>query len=400
MAGTGSIPYGDDLKRRAWMRKGMVEKASTSLFAPYTGSTSDAVVYQENNENSADGHTVVFDFTGKLTGKAVKGRDTAYGKGEIKRRFSDKITVERYRIPVNNGDKFDGVDSGDLTINEHSDSRTKLIDLWIRWKDQMLIDAAQGGYVDNEGIGGAPTHIYYLDATFSFNDVTNIEQAIRRGKGFKTGSSTGAVTTTAAGPRAPLEPFMLKDGEPMWLFFVDSVMSAKLKTDEKYQTINQNADIRGPNNKLLKSVIGTLGRFVFVEFPDFFGFTEGAGAFGLEDSEIEIAGLRQYYCSGAVGAATALTAWSGQDTFVDTDLTKVFSRSLIMGQSALQLAMGKMPDYKWKKSQDFDITSEPAVEFWTDAKKTKLKLEGGSVYKQAKITGVDYGVIAVDYKNA
>ena len=158
-----------DLKRKKWMREGLVQASSRSFWSPLTGSTKDAVVFQANNESSAEGHTVVFDFDGNLSGKAVKGKETAYGKGEQKKKFSDKITVERYRLVADNGDKFDGIDIGDLTINEHSDSRQKLGDLFTRFKDQSLFDSAQGNIVTNDDGIQAPTHVIDLGTTFNFN---------------------------------------------------------------------------------------------------------------------------------------------------------------------------------------------------------------------------------------
>lgn len=390
---TGKVLASSDLVRKKWMREGIIQSASKSFWGPYTGSSADSIVYQVNNEGAGSGHTVVFDYSGKISGKAIKGKDTAYGKGEIKRKFSDKITVERYRIPVDNGDKFDGVDIGDLSINEHTDSRGKLSDLFIRWKDQMIFDAASGALGDN------PTHIYKLTAaTFAYNDLLSIEEAVKTGKGFYTASTTGAVTTTAAARRAPLEPFRLENGEPVWLFIVDSYMAGLLKKSSGYQTIVVSADVRGNNNRSLSGVIGKIGRLVIVEASDFFGYTDGNGAFSLDDSEVEIAGLRKYTTDGTIDTTTPLTGWEGQTAF-DTDsatAAKLMSRGLILGQGAVQTAFGKMPDYKFQESNDFGITSESAIEFWTEAKKTNLTLDGGGVYKAAKITGVDYGVIAVD----
>jgi hypothetical protein len=390
--GSGKVLGGSDLERKKWLREGLVQAASVSFWGPYTGNSSSSIVYQENNEDAGSGHTVVFDFSGKLSGKAIKGKDTAYGKGEIKRKFSDKITVERYRIPVDNGDKFDGKNIGDLTINEHSDSRMKLADLFIRWKDQMIFDAAQGSY------GEAPTHIYNLGTTFTYNDLLSIETAIKTGKGFYSPSATGAVTTVAAGRRAPLEPFRMEGGEQVWLFIVDSYMANLLKQSSNYQTIVISADIRGNNNRTISGKIGKLGSLLVVEAKDYYGFTEPGAGFGLDDSEVEIAGLRKYTTDGTIDATTPLTGWEGQATF-DTDsatAAKLMSRGLVMGQGAICTAFGKMPDYKFQESTDFGITSESAVEFWTEVKKTNLKLEGGNVYKAAKITGLDYGVIAVD----
>ncbi len=394
--GTAIVPIGSDLERQKWLREGLVQAASKSFWQPYTGSSSNSIIYQVNNESAGDGHTVVFDYSGKISGRAIKGKDTAYGKGEVKRKFSDKITVDRYRIPIDNGDKFDGTNIGDLTINEHSDSRSKLADLFIRWKDQMITDALQGG------TDTAPSHIFNLGTTFTYNNLLDIETALKTGKGFKTASATGAVTTNVAGKRAPLEPFRLDSGESIWLFVVDSYMAAQLKGSSEYQTIVINADVRGNNNRTLSGVIGKIGRLVIVEASDFFGYTDGAGAFGMADSEIEIAGLRKYTTDGTVDATTPLTAWDGQATFETDSKTvgNIMSRGLILGQGAVQMAFGKMPDYKFQESTDFGITSESAVEFWTEAKKTNLKLEGGSVYKAAKISGLDFGVIAVDIQHS
>ena len=393
--GTGVVTIGSDIERKKWMREGLVQAASKSFWGPYTGMSSNSIIYQVNNEGAGDGHTVVFDYSGKISGKAVKGKDTAYGKGEIKRKFSDKITVERYRIPVDNGDTFDGVNIGDLSINQHSDSRGKLSDLMIRWKDQMIWDAAVGA------LGNVPSHVYDLGTTFVYNDLLAIETALKTGKGFKTASATGALTSTAAGRRAPLEPFRLENGESVWLFGVDSYLANKLKSATEYQTIVINADIRGNNNRTLSGVIGKIGRLVIVEMPDFFGATDGAGAFGLQDSEIEIAGIRKYTTDGVIDATTPLTGWEGQETYETDSATvgNIMSRGIIMGQGAIQTAFGKMPDYKYQPSTDFSITSQSAVEFWTEVKKTNLKLEGGGVYKQARISGLDFGVIAVDIKH-
>jgi hypothetical protein len=293
---------------------------------------------------------------------------------------------------VSNGDKFDGKNIGDLSINEHSDSRAKLADLFIRWKDQMIFDTLQGG------TDTAPSHIYELTAaTFTYNDLIGIEDALKTGLGFTAPSATGAANTgTSAGRRAPLEPFRTEGGEAVWLFVVDSYMAKLLKQGSNYQTLVVSGDVRGMNNRIFSGVIGKIGQLVIVEAPSFFGYTEGTGSFGFNDSEVEISGVRKYSTTLANG--TVLNAWEGQTAF-ETDratATKVVSRGLILGQGAAQLAFGKMPDYKFQESTDFGITSESAVEFWTEAKKTNLKLEGGSVYAAAKITGLDFGVIAVD----
>jgi hypothetical protein len=377
---TGIVSLSSDLKRKKWMREGLIQAASQSFWAPFTGSTKDAVVFQSNNENSGAGHTVVFDFDGNLSGKAVKGKDTAFGKGEQKKKFSDKVTVERYRLVVDNGDKFDGVDIGDLQINEHSDSRAKLGDLFVRFKDQSIFDSAQGLLNTNEDGVQAPSHVIDLNTTFDFGALLDIEKILRTSNGFTTG-----------GVRRPLQPYTLANGEAVWLFVIDAAMANLLRSDTAgYQTIVRSGDVRGEQNRNIKGVIGKLGSLMIVEADHFFGSTSGSTAgWGLDDSEIEMCGLRQYD-----GANPATALWTGQEGF-DYGSADLHSRGLILGTGGLQTAFGKQPDYKYQESQDFGIKSESALEVWMESRKTHLKAENSN-YKQAKVADIDYGVIAVD----
>jgi len=378
---TGQVRLDSDLKRKQWMREGLVQAASKSFWSPLTGNTMDSVVFQAKKDGAKEGHTVVFDFDGNLSGKARKGKETAYGTGEQKRKFSDKLTVERYRLVADNGDVFDGVDIGDLTINQHTDSRTKLGDLFVRFKDQALFDAAQGVTITQQGVVQAPTHVIDLGTTFTWNVLTDIEKTIKTSQGF-----------TSGGVRRPLKPYMTKNGEPVWLYVIDAAMAAILRKDTAgYQNVMRSADVRGPDNRLIKGVIGKIGALLIVEADLFFGYTEGTtSGFGFNDSEIEMSGLRQY---DGTNPATAL--WTGQEGF-DYSSTNLHSRGVILGAGALQLAFGKQPDYKFQESQDFSITAESCVEFWMEAQKTKLKAESGAAYKGAKIADVDFGVVVTD----
>lgn len=378
---TGQVRLDSDLKRKQWMREGLVQAASKSFWSPLTGNTMDSVVFQAKKDGAKEGHTVVFDFDGNLSGKARKGKETAYGTGEQKRKFSNKLTVERYRLVADNGDVFDGVDIGDLTINQHTDSRTRLGDLFVRFKDQALFDAAQGVTITQQGVVQAPTHVIDLGTTFTWNVLTDIEKTIKTSQGF-----------TSGGVRRPLKPYMTKNGEPVWLYVIDAAMAAILRKDTAgYQNVIRSADVRGPDNRLIKGVIGKIGALLIVEADLFFGYTEGTtSGFGFNDSEIEMSGLRQY---DGTNPATAL--WTGQEGF-DYNSTNLHSRGVILGAGALQLAFGKQPDYKFQESQDFSITAESCVEFWMEAQKTKLKAESGAAYKGAKIADVDFGVVVTD----
>ncbi len=377
---TGVVPLSSELKRKKWMREGMVQAASKSFWSPLTGNSKNSIVYQENNTNASDGHTVVFDYSGNISGKAVKGKDTAYGKGETKRKFSDKIVVERYRLVVDNGDEFDAVDIGDLALSQHSDSRSKLGDLWVRFKDQALFDAAQGNYTTQTSGLQAPSHVIDLGTTFTFAQLLTIETTLKTSNGFSTG-----------GVRRPLDPYMVQDGEPCWLFVCDAAMMNMLRADTAgYQTIVRSGDVRGSQNRNIKGVVGKLGALLLIEADQFFGKTSlEVPGWGLNSSEIEIAGLRQY-----AGADPTTAPWTGQSTFSYAH-ANLHSRGLIMGRGALQCAMGRQPDYHFQPSTDFSITSESALEIWMETQKTNMTAENTD-YAAAKIAALDYGVVAVD----
>lgn len=364
------INIGSDLQRKKWMREGLVQAKSKSFWSAFTGMTSDSIVVQANNTNAAEGHTVVFDYDGNLSGKAVKGKETAFGKGEKKKKFSNKLTVDRYRLVADNGDAFDAVDVGDLSLSQHADSRTKLADLFVRFKDQAIFDAAQG-------INGQDaSHVIDLGTTFDSDDLLDIENFVKTASGFTTG---------AALPRSPLYPFKLADGKPCWLFVVDTFMATMLKKSAKYQSLVYNADVRGNDNRAIKGIIGKIGNLIVVEADLFFGETDHTSTtIGIQDTEVEIAGLRRYDSAGN---------WTGQTDY-DPSLA-INSRGLIMGQNAIQIGFGKMPDYKHQFSEDFAIKSESALEVWTNVQKTKLLAETED-YKAAKLAGYDFGVIAVD----
>ncbi len=385
---TGVVKVGSDLVRRKWMREGLVQKASQSFWNAYTGNSRDSIIFQAKNENAKEGHTVVFDFDGNLSGKAIKGKDQAFGKGEQKKKFSDKITVERYRLVVDNGDKFDAVNIGDLSLSQHADSRTKLADLFVRWKDQAIFDAAQGLLdTNNDGIQAA-THTIDLGSTFSYNNLIDIEKILKTSNGYTTGSK-----------RAPLTPFRTSnsmDGEkPLWIFVIDSAMAAMLRKDTTgWQNLMAQGDVRGNGNRTISGVIGRVGALLVVEAAQFFGSTIGStSGWTLDDSEVEIAGLRQYD-----GTDPTTAAWSGQEGF-DYTSSNLHSRGIILGTGALQFAYGMQPDYRFQESSDFGIKSESALEVWCEVRKTKLKAENGT-YKDAKISDIDYGVVTVDVQVA
>lgn len=378
---TGVVSLDSDLVRKEWLRQGLIQATSKSFWAPYSGMSKDSIIYQKNTSSAGTGHTVIFDMDGNIAGKARKNKETAVGTGEQKRKFSDKITVDRYRLVVDNGDKFDAVNIGDLSISEHGDSRSKLADLFIRFKDQMIFDVTQGFTP-----GQAPSHSIQLDISankFSYSDLVNIEKTLRTGMGYKTGTFG---SNNNAPQRSPLKPYVLDDGRSVWLMVVDPSTAANMRSNlgaGGIMALASTADIRGNGNRVFKGLVGRIGQLLIVESEVFFG--DNATGKDFNDSSIEIAGMRQY--------DSTQSKWTGETGFA----VPRYSRNLILGGSAVQMAFGKQPDYMFQPSIDFKIKSESAVEFWTNTKKVHLKAESED-YKQAKIANMDFGVIALDTK--
>ena len=373
-SGSGIVPYDSILVRNGWMLEGLVQAASTSFWDGLTGNTSDAVIYQKNDFSVQEGHEIRFQFDGNLTSSAHLDKEQAWGNSEQKKLFSDRLRVRRLRWSVDNGDAFDAVNVGDLSISEHGDSRSKLADLFIRAKDQMIFDAAQG-LLNNEGpthriLPGGKTNIASLVAAdvWTYDFLLEVEDIIKSGKGYSVGDS-----------RRPLEPYQLADGKRAWLVVIDSRASRNLRSDNQFIDVTAMGDVRGENNRLIKGVIGKIGSFIFIEADTAFGVASAT----IGKSEVEIAGVRH------VDEAGVFEGQPGYGTGVEA------SRALVLGRSAVQIGFGKQPDYKWQESQDFGIKSESALEVWMNVQKTILKAENND-YEEAKVAGHDYGIVCVD----
>ena len=376
-SGTGVVNYNSPLIRQKWMAEGLVGTAPKSFWAPYIGKTSNSIIMQKN-DITADkaGKTVVFDFDGYLVSGPVKGKTTAFGKGEEKRKFSDSLTIERYRFPVDNGDAFDGIEIGNLSITQHADSRSKLADKWVKFKDQAIFDSAQQQV----------THIIQ-SSTFGFDVFLDIENIIKTGNGY-----------TIGGRRMPLQPFYTADMKPIWLMVIDSSLKTKLLKSSGAQSVFKDADISGNENRLFKGVIGKIGNFVVVEADTFFGVQSGdiiTDLYAAMDNiaELQGAGLRQYVDDGTVTFKPK--KWSG-DAGYFTETGAIYSRGLILGAGAMQQAFGRMPDYKYQESEDFGIKSESMLEVWCNTRTTSMTVE--NLDYDTGIGGISNGSIAFDIK--
>lgn len=390
---SGVVPYGSKLKRNAWMKEGMVHAQSLSFWSPFKGSTLDAVIVQSQTSTAKEGHTIVMDYDGNYAGAARKGKEKAYGYGGVKLKFSDKLESERLRYPINNGDKFEGTNIGDLSINEHVDSREKLGDNWVRQNDQFFFDIGQG-YLR----GQKPTHAYLPGGktasedlvagdTLDYDELIKMETAEKTGKGWSIG-----------GNRRPMKPYAGGNENnganpaPVYLHILTAQQSADLKLDQKFQTIVSQADVRGRDNMALSGVIGRIGNSLYIEAPSYHGQEEEVGNNTLGKSIVEMSGLRRIKV-----LANGTEYYEGTEAYDNeaTAGTKIIDRGLIVGAGAFSEGIGLDPDYKFQSSDDFAVDSESMLEWWGQAQATILTPENGD-YKSAKIGNMTFGLAYFD----
>jgi len=390
---TGKLPITSKLVRNKWTKEGIVQKQSQSFWAPLKGTTLDAVIVQSQTSTADDGHTIVMDYKGNFAGAARKGKEKAYGYGGVKLKFSDQLTSERLRYPINNGDSFDGVAIGDLNITEHSDSMGLLADNWIRQNDQFFFDIGVG-YLR----GNKPTHGYLPNSktaskdlvsgdVVDYNELIAMEAAIKTGKGFSVG-----------GNRRPIPSY--KGGNannganpaPIYLTICTAGQAATLKLDSNYQTIVSTADVRGRDNMALTGIMGRIGNLLLMEAPSYHGEEEDVGNNGLGKSIVEMSGLRRIKIK-----ADGTEYFEGTEAYDNeaTAGTKVIDRGLIIGAGAFSEGIGMDPDYKFQSSEDFGIDSESMLEWWGQAQATILTPETAD-YKSAKIGNMTFGLAYFD----
>lgn len=390
---TGKLDIKSKLIRQKWMKEGLIQEQSKSFWSPLKGTSLSSVIVQSQTSTADEGHTVVMDYDGNYAGAARRGKEKAYGFGGVKLKFSDKITAERLRYPINNGDKFDGTEIGDLSINEHNDSRQKLADNWIRQNDQFWFDIGQG-YLR----GTKPTHAYLPGAktlsknlvagdVMGYDEFIKLETAMKTGKGWSIG-----------GDRRPMTPYQgmgANNGanpSPTFLVVLTAKQAADIKLDTKFQTIVSQADVRGRDNMALTGIIGKVGSTVYMEAPSYFGEESEVGNNELGKSVVEMSGLRRIKVK-----ADGTELFEGTAAY-DAELTagtKVIDRGLIIGAGAFSEAIGMDPDYKFQSSDDFGIDSESMMEWWGNAQATILTPEVAD-YKKAKVSNMTFGLAYFD----
>lgn len=401
---TGFVFFGSDAERKKWVLDNLNQRSYRSYTSGLIGGNSKSIIHQINQTNSDEGHRVTFQNRGLTLGNWKKDKETVIGTGENKQIYTDNVEVSRWRVEVQNGDKFDAKNIGDLSLAAHADSMADLSSIYVRDMDQAFFDVAQQ----------SASHRIKLARGFNFESFYEIESIIKSGEGYINNDTDTPITKR----RAILEAFTAEGGTQAagvsnelitdkYIMFIDPYMKSMLYRDAKFQTLMANADIRGNDNRLINGVVGRVGSIILVEVPLFHGVTRSKRVGDFIEKDIKASnafthqfdkhkvvtqGLRTYTADG--GAAWQPKSWLGD--MVAAPGTDKYSRAIIVSAGAMMRAVGRLPEYQLAESPDYKISSASMLEVWQGFKARYLKAETGD---NANIAGTSYGIVSVDVKH-
>ena len=281
---TGLFGELSKLQRTEWVMQSLLDRKQQSLFNGFIGNSEESLIYQKNMADARNGNNVVFDYNGNLVTKGFVGSARAVGNGENRKRFVSDLKLERVRYVINNGDKFDARNTGQLSSEQLAPSRDLLNGNFIRSKDQSIINACQG-ILGSKKLTHiiSPSEKHHIEAgnltsaedKWGFNFIQGLDYKLTEGDGFSKGTR-----------RSPLKPFNGK-----YYVFLDNTAHYQLLQDEASRQIFRNADIRGSENVMLRNSIGSFGNLVFIKMPTFAGETENESTSTLVSSGLTVKAL-------------------------------------------------------------------------------------------------------------
>lgn len=385
---TGVLAYDSILNRQAWIKDGIVKARDKSFWAFAESTDRDAIIRQKQLNTATEGLQIVFDYSGALESFGVKNKETAIGKGEDKKRFSDHVTVDMWRFPVKNGVEFDLAASADLNSFAHNDSKRLLSEVWHKVKDQTIFDVFQHTATDR---------FLVKRPGLTYEDLQALSLAVSTGVGL-----TEMGSKNPRPKRFPTQGYRMQDGKEYYLLVLDPYAVTTLFMDSKFRDTLSQADVRGDNNRVFTGVIGKILNFIIMTPDSFVGISQDQTKPGIRGGFVDSRGYGQFNSTKIIrpglrtyrgdNDAFVPKSWEG-DRIQSGD--KVFSRGLVIGRRALHFGVGKDPDYNLEWSPDHKITSESCLITWCGVKPVKLLAEAND-YEAAEAAGSTLGFLAVD----
>ena len=399
------LRIGSPQSQRRWANVLMYESAARSYTMAFKGNSADAVMPFYNIDGMGlvggpsggrNGHQIVIPMTGELDNASIAGDKSVTGTGERLKLYHSVLQTGRFRKIVEVSNDFNAVDAG-VPFDDQSYVRQQLEKGWMKEFDQYVFDALQGTGLREDGGTQRPTHILEFAGStnngtftpsFGYNELQDVKNIAIEGDGF-----------TSGGSRVPLSnASMMGSGgstimEDLY-FIVDNAVANILAKDAGFQRVMQSGDVRGPQNTLLRGVQDLkIENMKVVVMPRAFG--ESRQSLALSDSNpnagLNRDGLRIERCGMRVRDENDF--WTGQ-TMTGSQR---WSRCLLVGANALQYGMSVAPDLKFQERQLGD-NNILGLKNTIGVQKTRFTAENAGDNVDAKIDGVDYGIITVDIR--
>jgi N4-gp56 family major capsid protein len=325
-------------------------------FGPYIGKTDNAIVQVKQ-----DLKQVSIPLIAKLKGAGVSGSSSLAGNEEALANYAYTLTPTYYR----NGVLVDNEENEKSEFELFQEARPALMNWAMEKKRDQIIQGL--GAVQASG-----TYYNYGDASGANLDTwnTNNQDRVLYGIALSNNSagnhttSLGNIDTTndkltrsmvslakrMAGLANPLiRPVMLKSDEPWYVMFADSYGFRDLRTD--MATTLSDAWTRGKDNPLFSAGDLIWDSVIIKEVPDFTKFIDG------DSTGTEFDGVW-----GANAAGDSLKTSGNGTTRVGT--------GFLCGAQALGFGLGRMPQFKRRKEDDYEHQNGVGISMKHDIKKT------------------------------
>lgn len=340
-----------------WQKKVNKEYVRGGRFGQYTGKTENAII-----QIKEDLKKVSIPLVGKLTGNGVSGSSSLAGNEQALSNYAFELTPTYYR----NGVLIDNEENEKSEFELLDEARPSLMNWGMELKRDQIIQAL--GAVQAGG-----TYLNYGTATAGNLDTwnTNNQDRILYGaakSNLSAGNHTtslGNIDTTAdkltpdmislakrmAMNASPLiRPVMLKEDEPWFVFFCDSYGFRDLSVNATMTAANRDARVRGESNPLFSGGDLLWDGVIIKEVPDITKFIDGDSTGSAFDG-----------VWGANSTADSLKTGGNGSSRVGV--------GFLCGAQAVGFGLGRMPEFKRRKEDDYEHQNGVGISMKHDIKK-------------------------------
>ncbi len=382
----GNFPFSDELRRKQWVKEGLVKAGKTGFFAKFKSRSITGAIYSLNKELQVDnkGNEIIFDFDGFISQRPQRGNAQVSGTGTNQKKFSASMNTQEFHNTVLAPQHWDLAEIGSIQLRKTAHLRGLLSNLHSRLVDQGIFDTIQGvndNDVSHKIMPNGKTDVHNLASTDkpSLDLLEHIIYVAETGEHANVGGKRPAMkawTDSSVNGEENQVIDLVCD-----FYFLDA-----LSRDEGWRALYGSILATTlANNPMLSGVITSHKNIRLHRAPRFEGSTYSRL---IIDSAVETAGMRRY---DAVN-----DKWTGEEGF-DPDSAKMVGVAVIMGAGAIIThgALRPYEEFTIEKS-NHSGNKEAGFHYYFNAKRTQLFAHNGD-YAMRNMTGYDLGLINVYY---